>query len=228
MVKNQIANSSNQIAILAFGSNRSDWNQIKISVLITIVLCRLFEMCNVYMYCSRRTRWTGCRPWQHHTMTTSAFSSCWHSQSPAFTRSSSSIIIHNTHPFNGPLSGTTWVSRYQKFKINLDFTEARDSEWQLHQLGYMQVCISLQTSTPAPHHLLFYRPDALPAAQPTASKHCVRIKLPTGYFFWIRKSKSANFYNFDAHMVDAFDNFCCFACLKFQLSCSIVSDASDF
>jgi len=34
------------------------------------------------------------------------------------------------HPFNGPLSGTTWVSRYQKAKINLDFTEARDSGWQ--------------------------------------------------------------------------------------------------
>jgi len=37
--------------------------------------------------------------------------------------------IH-THPFNGPLSGTTRVSRYQKGKSNLDFTEARDSEWQ--------------------------------------------------------------------------------------------------
>jgi len=24
---------------------------------------------------------------------------------------------------------------------------------------------------PAPHHSVFYRPDALPAAQPTASKH---------------------------------------------------------
>jgi len=32
------------------------------------------------------------------------------------------------------------VSRYQKGKTNLDFTEARDSEWQWHQLGYMQVC----------------------------------------------------------------------------------------
>ena len=32
------------------------------------------------------------------------------------------------HPFNGPLSGTTRVSRYQKGKTNLDFTEARDSE----------------------------------------------------------------------------------------------------
>jgi len=38
----------------------------------------------------------------------------------------------HTHPFNGPLSGTTQVSWYQKGKTNLDFTEARDSEWQWH------------------------------------------------------------------------------------------------
>jgi len=30
---------------------------------------------------------------------------------------------------------------------------------------------SRQTTTPAPHHSVFYRLDALPAAQPTASKH---------------------------------------------------------
>jgi len=36
----------------------------------------------------------------------------------------------HTHPFNGPLSRTTRVGRYQKGKTNLDFTEARDSEWQ--------------------------------------------------------------------------------------------------
>ena len=45
----------------------------------------------------------------------------------------------HTHPFNGPFSGTTQVSQYQKGKTNLDFTEARDSEWQWHQLGHMQV-----------------------------------------------------------------------------------------
>ena len=60
----------------------------------------------------------------------------------------------------------------RKVKTNLDFTEARDREWQWHQLGHTQVCTSLQTdnhaSTP---RLVFYRPDALPAAQPTASKH---------------------------------------------------------
>jgi len=38
------------------------------------------------------------------------------------------------------------VSRYQKGKTNPDFTEAKDSEWQWHQLGhYMQVCTLLQT-----------------------------------------------------------------------------------
>ena len=46
----------------------------------------------------------------------------------------------HTHPFNGLFSRTTWVSRYQKGKTNLDFNEARDSEWQWHQLGHMQVC----------------------------------------------------------------------------------------
>jgi len=62
------------------------------------------------------------------------------------------------------------VSRHQKGKTNLDFTEARDSEWQWNLLGRMQVCTLLQadnhTSTPP---LSFFRPDALPAAQPTAS-----------------------------------------------------------
>ena len=81
-------------------------------------------------------------------------------------------VLRNTHTFNGPFSGTVRVSRYQKGKTNLDFTEARDSEWQWHQVGHMQVCILLQTdnhaSTPP---LSFYRSDALPAAQLTASKH---------------------------------------------------------
>jgi len=61
------------------------------------------------------------------------------------------------------------VSWYQKGKTNLDFTETRDSEWQWHQ----QVCTLFQTDNHAstPPLKFFYRPDALPAAQPTASKH---------------------------------------------------------
>ena len=41
-----------------------------------------------------------------------------------------------------------WAST-RKVKTNLDFTKARDSEWQWHQLGHMQVCISLQSDNHA-------------------------------------------------------------------------------
>jgi len=38
----------------------------------------------------------------------------------------------------------TRVSQCQKGKTSLGFTEARDSEWQWHQLGHMLVCTSPQ------------------------------------------------------------------------------------
>jgi len=54
-----------------------------------------------------------------------------------------SVNSTHTHPFNAPLSRTTQVSRYQKGKTNLDFTEARDSEWQWHQLGHPYASLHL-------------------------------------------------------------------------------------
>jgi len=75
----------------------------------------------------------------------------------------------HTHPFNSPFSGTTQVSRYQKGKNNLDFTEARDSEWQWNQLGHMQVCISLQTDNHASTPLLSFLQAGCPSCRPTNS-----------------------------------------------------------
>ena len=66
-----------------------------------------------------------------------------------------SITHTHTHPFNGPLSGTTRVSQYQKGKTNLDFAEARDSEWQWHQLGCAYSSVHLA-------------PDRQPRQHPTA------------------------------------------------------------
>jgi len=61
------------------------------------------------------------------------------------------IAYTHTHTFNGPFSGTTQVSRYQKGKTNLDFTEARDSEWQWHPLGiYKSAPRSRQITMPTP------------------------------------------------------------------------------
>ena len=74
----------------------------------------------------------------------------------------------HTHPFNSTFSGTTRVSRYQKGKTNLDFTEARDSEWQWHQLGHMQVCTSIQTgnhTSTQPLHFFTGRMPFLPPNQ---------------------------------------------------------------
>jgi len=89
------------------------------------------------------------------------------------------LSIHtHTHLFNGPMSRTTRVSCYQKYKTNLDFTGARDSEWQWHQMGHMQVCNSLQTdnhvSTPPLSFLQAGCPSCCPANSVRAlkAKHC--------------------------------------------------------
>jgi len=59
------------------------------------------------------------------------------------------------------------VSQYQKGKTNLDCIEARDSEWQWHQLGHMQVCTSLQTDNHASTPPLSFLQAACPSCHPT-------------------------------------------------------------
>ena len=80
-------------------------------------------------------------------------------------------IIKHTH-FRALLSGTTRVSQYQKGKTNLDFTEARDNEWQWHQLGHMQVCTLLQGDNHASTPPLSFLQARCPSFHPTnTSKH---------------------------------------------------------
>jgi len=110
------------------------------------------------------------------------------------------MVDTHTHPFNGPLSGTTRVSRYQKGITYLDFTEARDSEWQWHQLGHMQVFTSLQTDNHASTPPLSFFTDRMPFLSP--NQQCQSTEGMVD-------------------MVDTLNNLCFFACLKFQLSCGI-------
>jgi len=87
------------------------------------------------------------------------------------------LINSNIHPLNGPLSGTTRVSRYQKGKTNLDFTEARDSEWQWHQLGHMQVSTSLQTDNHISTPPLSLLQAGCPSCRPTNSVKALKALL---------------------------------------------------
>ena len=80
------------------------------------------------------------------------------------------------HPLNGPFSGTTWVSRYQKGKTNLDFTEARDSEWQWHQVEHMQVCTSHQADNHASTPPLSFLQAGCPSWRPTNSVKALKAQ----------------------------------------------------
>ena len=70
------------------------------------------------------------------------------------TAPSKTKILH-THPFNGIFPG---------LPSGISWTICKPAPR------------SRQITTPAPHYSVFYRPDALPAAHPTASKHG-RLKL---------------------------------------------------
>jgi len=90
------------------------------------------------------------------------------------------IFCYNATVFqpSSILSGTTWVSWHQKGKTrkvkpiwiswsksgsSISWAICKSAPWPRHII------------TPASHHLVFYRLDALTAAQPTASKHWSQI-----------------------------------------------------
>jgi len=68
------------------------------------------------------------------------------------------------------------VGRYQKGKTNLDFTEARDREWQWHQLGHMQIYTSLQADNPASTPPLSFLQAGCPSCRPTNSVKALKAK----------------------------------------------------
>jgi len=68
------------------------------------------------------------------------------------------------------------VSRYQKGKTNLDFTEARESEWQWHQLGHMQVSTSLQTDNHASTPPLSFFTGQMPFLPPNQQRQSTEGK----------------------------------------------------
>ena len=86
-------------------------------------------------------------------------------------QSTEGLYLTHAHPFNSPFSRTTWVGRYQKGNTNLDFTEARDSEWQWHQLGICKSAPrSRQITMPAPHHSVFT--GRMPFLPPNQQRQC--------------------------------------------------------
>jgi len=65
-------------------------------------------------------------------------------------------------------------------KQRLDFTEARDSEWQWHQMGQMQVCTSLQTDNHAGIPPLSFLQAKCPYCRPTNSIKALKANVTNG------------------------------------------------
>ena len=87
---------------------------------------------------------------------------CLQAQARARERTRTHTHTHaRARAFNGALSGPIWILLKQQT------VSASGISWAICK----SAPCSRQTTTPAPHHSVFYRPDALPAAQPTVSKH---------------------------------------------------------
>jgi len=79
------------------------------------------------------------------------------------------------HPFNGPLSRTTWVNQYQKGKT-IWILLKEEAVWKWHQLGHMQVCTSFQADNDASTPPLSFLQAGCPSCHPTNSVKALKAQ----------------------------------------------------
>ena len=85
----------------------------------------------------------------------------------SFCASGSHATVTHTHPFDGPFSNTRKVKPIW-ILLKQETVSGSGISWAICKSASR----SRQITMPVPHHSdFFYRPDALPASQPTASKH---------------------------------------------------------
>jgi len=83
-----------------------------------------------------------------------------------------SLRVTHIEPFNGPFPGLPrWAGTRKVKPIRILLKQETVSGSGISRAICKSAPHSRQITTPAPHHSVFYRPDALPAAQPTVSKH---------------------------------------------------------
>ena len=113
-----------------------------------------------------------------------------------FSRPDALLDAHHTRPFNHPLSGITQVSRYQKGKTNLgllkqETVSGSGISWAICKSAPR----SRQITMPAPHHSVFYRPDALP------DTHCQQYWSQYSVKYLLKVISANNFSCQHLHMI---------------------------
>jgi len=92
-----------------------------------------------------------------------------HSQEDHTSSPSAENNIHTYTRLTTLCLGLPGKAGTRNIKTNLDFTEARDSEWQWHQLGYMQLCTSLKADNHSSTPPLSFLQAGCPSCCPTNS-----------------------------------------------------------
>jgi len=95
-----------------------------------------------------------------------------YARSPFFSHSLCSIYLSTQHPFNGPFlqdypGKPVLIGKPIWILLKQETVSGSGISWATCKSAPR----SRQITVPAPRHSVFYRPDALPAAQPTESKH---------------------------------------------------------
>ena len=106
--------------------------------------------------------------------------SVWLMRQPSQTPSFFATLLVHTHPFDGPLSGTTRLSRYQKVKtvwilLNQETVSGSSISWAICKQSAPHS--SNDAGTPPQ---FFYRLDALPAAQLKGQEETVEQETVSG------------------------------------------------
>ena len=103
-------------------------------------------------------------------------------------------------------------TRYQKGKTNLDFTEARDSEWQWHQLEHMQVCTSLQTDNHTSTPPLCFFTGRMPFLLPNQQHQSTEGKSETDSVMSAENRKGKNVCRYlnarERFLISAVESYC--------------------
>jgi len=85
-------------------------------------------------------------------------------------------FAQHAHPFNGPLSRTTWAGTRKEKTIWILLNQETVSGNGWHQLGHMQVCTSLQTDNHASTPPLSFLQAGCPSCRPTNSVKALKAK----------------------------------------------------
>ena len=96
------------------------------------------------------------------------------------------IIIINNYSLSLSLSILTVISRWTWVSRCLLKRRMWRWWWQLDYWSYKSCKAPVKSSPPTNQHPVFHRPDALPVAQPTVSKHWMEIIMNT--WIWIYRT----------------------------------------